>query len=115
MPETVCVTVEQLREILRNFKGPEIVMAGCPYIAVTVDDFEAALDKLGNAIAQAERLKGWKPKVGDRVRLRAMPEIKGEITELYSDGVSGFVLHDTNGSQWGAFRYLAELMPEEGE
>lgn len=106
MSEAVCVTVEQLKRLYDSTgccatdcysdKGEDCT---CGYVAI------------GNAIAQAERLKGWQPKVGDRVRLKAMPEVRGVV--LASGKPQVQVLWDESSLHLGEWRYLAELMPAE--
>ena len=177
MPETVCVTVEQLREIEwsgyvtqcvggdHNMEGmSRVIVAACPVcrseeprnafkcgecghalgahavvvwagerqsigasckVCSTCTGYRPSDDRIGGhaadcwlakAIAQAERLKGWKPKVGDRVRLKAMPDagsykVVETVGRMCRIGVtaSSKVTFGIDG-QW---RYLAELMPEE--
>ena len=112
MPETVCVTVEQLREIEVQVDD-EGRLNWCP-----------ACEKLGmlphepdcwlaNAIARAERLKDWAPVEKDRVKLRAMPEIRGKIAKIFYK--TAYIQVDGEPEDWRLDRYLAELMPEEGE
>ena len=156
MPETVCVTVEQLREIEKAGVGSwQYEQSGCPACGAEFPDLEyyvrdengdylydddgarVELEEpvqplmdhasdcwLADAIAQAERLKGWQPKVGDRVRVKAMPEVGSwTVIAVREDKsfprASGQQMHTIlrialapGIEEW---RYLAELMPEEAE
>lgn len=124
MPETVCVTVEQLREIERQ-TGVDGWHHWCPVCGFTAEDGHALRCWLGNAIAQAEKLKDWQPKVGERVRLKAMPDYALFEVEDIEEGdpirdrtvfIRPVVTRGCAGIRWARVaRFLAELMPEEGE
>lgn len=116
MTETVCVTVEQLREIEVQVddEGRLNWCPACEKLGMLPHEPDCWLAK---AIAQAERLKDWKPKVGDRVRLKAMPE--AGIYEVIETLGRMCRIKVTSGSKVvfgidGQWRERAELMPEEG-
>lgn len=68
---------------------------------------------LSNAIACARSVEEWRKssKVGDRVRLVAMPETAGEIQHITTDPDDALIIFDGGDAGW---RHLSELMPEEG-
>lgn len=113
MPETVCVTVEQLREI--EWKRG-MSQRWCPCCENSSGSGHKPHCWLGSAIAQAERLKDWKPKVGDRVRLKAMPGFGPYIVRFVDTNCGGTAwLYDPALHACGSIggRFFAELMPEE--
>ena len=112
MPETVCVTVEQLRRIERHI-GVDGWCHWCPVCGSALEEGHHADCWLGNAIAQAERLEDWKPEVGDLVRLKTMPEIRGKIVKIF--GITAYIQVEGEPENWRLDRYLTELMLEEGE
>lgn len=116
MPETVCVTVEQLRsweEALWCVGRDDLRMGA-------LNDLKSVEYALGEIANKAERLKGWTPKVGAKVRLKADPELGLLFIGTFVHGsrygmqVDLFIERE-NGKFLFGRRYLAELMPAEAE
>lgn len=131
MPETVCLTVtaNDLKSI--ELRGSTVLgEIGCPACGATLGCKLGRNEEviylpvqhkpgcwLGNAIAQAERLKDWEPEVGNLVRLKVMPEAGvWKVLEI-NEGSLGMKawLVSTENKRREMQRYLAELMPAEAE
>lgn len=115
MSETVCVTVEQLTEWLSAVMTTSIRHLSDPK---EVQFFADQFHSLELTIAQGKRLKVWKPKVGDRVRLKTMPDA-GVWTVGYIGvgifGIRAYLVRPELEQLVDCHRYVAELMPEEEE
>lgn len=123
MSETVCVTLEQLRScrnLLRDHPDdcpgnhPAHCTCGVTAMKVQIDE----------QLLQAYVRSDWQPKVGGRVRLKAMPEagpfLIAEIDPTQTLFTASRKVKLGWRDQFGDMypwesRYLAELMPEEGE